>query len=283
MSLETTPDGWRFTAGIGREMRRAVSFLGEDLDALEESSVGYTGPVKCQLAGPWTLAAAIELTSGERALRDPGAAWDIAQALGEAVAGHVADLRRRLPSASAIVVQLDEPGLPAVLAGHVGTASGLSVYRAVDPQTAERVLGHVLTRAAEEGAVPGVHCCAPDVPVTLLRAAGAEFVSLDLAQAADRLDEDLGLAWEAGTGILAGVVPSTGVGRLGDTEGSAPIRALLHRLGLEDDRWLAQLAVTPTCGLAGASPDWTRTALVACRAVGRVLRNDESDGPDDDR
>jgi hypothetical protein len=128
-----------------------------------------------------------------------------------------------------------------------------------------------------------VHCCAPDVPVTLLRAAGAEFVSLDLAQAADRLDEDLGLAWEAGTGILAGVVPSTGVGRLGDTEGSAPIRALLHRLGLEDDRWLAQLAVTPTCGLAGASPDWTRTALVACRAVGRVLRNDESDGPDDDR
>jgi hypothetical protein len=283
MSLETTPDGWRFTAGIGREMRRAVSFLGEDLDALEESSTGYTGPVKCQVAGPWTLAAAIELTSGERALRDPGAAWDIAQALGEAVAGHVADLRRRLPAASAIVVQLDEPGLPAVLAGHVGTASGLSAYRAVDPQTAERVLGHVLARAADMGAIPGVHCCAPDVPVTLLRASGAQFVSLDLLQAGDSLDDDLGQAWEAGTGILAGAVPSTGVGSLGDTQGSAPIRALLHRLGLEDDRWLDQLAVTPTCGLAGASPDWTRTALAACRAVGRVLRHDESDGADDGR
>ena len=47
-------------SGIGREMRRAVSFLGEDLDALEESSAGYAGPVKCQVAGPWTLAAAIE-------------------------------------------------------------------------------------------------------------------------------------------------------------------------------------------------------------------------------
>lgn len=277
MGLETTPDGWRFTAGIGREMRRAVSFLGEDLDALEESAVGYTGPVKVQLAGPWTLAAAIELTSGERALRDPAAAWDIAQALGEAVAAQVADVRRRLPSASAVVVQLDEPGLPAVLAGHVGTASGLSVYRAVDPQTAERVLGHVLSRAADAGAIPGVHCCAADPPVTLLRSSGAEFVSLDLAMAGDALDEDLGLAFEAGIGIMAGIVPSTGVGGLGDTAASASLRALLHRLGMEDDRWLAQVAVTPACGLAGASPDWARTALAACRAVGRVLRHDDDD------
>ena len=46
---------------------------------------------------------------------------------------------------------------------------------------------------------------------------------------------------------------------------------------MEDDRWLAQVAVTPTCGLAGASPEWTRTALAACRAVGRVLRHDEDD------
>lgn len=277
MGLETTPDGWRFTAGLGREMRRAVSFLGEDLDALEESAVGYDGPVKVQVAGPWTLTAAIELASGERALRDPAAAWDIAQALGEAVVGQVADLRRRLPGASAVLVQLDEPGLPAVLAGHVGTASGLSSYRAVDPQVAERVLGHVLARIADAGAVPGVHCCASDPHVPLLRSSGARFVSLDLALVGDAIDEDLGLAFEAGVGILAGVVPSTGVGPLTDTAASASLRALLHRLGMEDDRWLAQVVVTPTCGLAGASPEWTRTALVACRAVGRVLRHDEDD------
>ena len=274
LGLETTPDGWRFTAGLGREMRRAVSFLGH---ALEESAVGYSGPVKIQLAGPWTLAAAIELTSGERALRDPAAAWDIAQALGEAAVDQVTDLRRRLPSASAIVVQFDEPGLPAVLAGHIGTASGLSSYRAVDPQTAERVLGHVLSRVVDAGAVAGVHCCAADPPVSLLRSSGAEFVSLDLAQAGGALDEELGLAFEAGTGILAGVVPSTGVRGLADSEASASLRALLHRLGMEGDHWLAQVAVTPTCGLAGASPDWTRTALAACRAVGRVLRHDEDD------
>jgi len=287
MAVETTPDGWRFAAGIGRDMRMAASYLGEDLDALEEAALGYAGPVKCQVVGPWTMAAAVELPGGERALRDPAAVWDLGQALGEAVRTHVADLRRRLPRASAVVVQLDEPTLPAVLAGRIGTASGLSSYRAVDPQTAERLLGHVMGVAVDAGAVAGVHCCAPDVPVRLLRSSGAAFVSLDIAML-DRpsaLDDALGEAWDAGLGILAGCVPATGSGSLSDTRASAPLRGLLHRLGLDDPAWLDQVAVTPACGLAGASPDWARTALAACTAVGKVLRQDESDerGPGDDR
>ena len=281
LSLETTPDGWRFTSAIGREMRQAASFLGEDLDALEEAAFGYAGPVKCQVVGPWTMSAAVELTSGERALRDPAACWDIAQALGEAVREHVAELRRRFPDAGGVVVQLDEPGLPAVLAGHVGTASGLSSYKAVDPQIAEKVLGHVLSAATGADALAGVHCCAADAPVDLVRASGAGFVSVDILNADDALDQSLGRAWEAGTGLLVGTVPSIGSGALGDTRASAPLRDLLHRLGLDDDRWLDQVAVTPTCGLAGASPDWTRTALAACRAVGRVLRHDETESDDD--
>ena len=278
MGLETTPDGWRFTAGLGREMRRAVSFLGEDLDALEESAVGYAGPVKIQVAGPWTLAAAIELTSGERALRDPAAAWDIAQALGEAVVGQVADLRRRLPSASAVVVQLDEPGLPAVLAGHVGTASGLSSYRAVDPQTAERVLGHVLSRAADAGAVPGVHCCAADAagvaPAVVRGRVRQPRPGAGGGVASTRIS---GWRWRRARASW----PASCRRRVSDgwvtLRPVRSLRALLHRLGMEDDRWLAQVAVTPTCGLAGASPEWARTALAACRAVGRVLRHDDDD------
>lgn len=277
MGLETTPDGWRLTSGIGRQMRAARSFLGEDLDALEETAVGYDGPVKCQVAGPWTMAAAVELPSGERALRDPGAVWDIAQAMAEAVVDHIGDLRRRLPAASAIVVQVDEPTLPAVLAGRIGTASGLSSYRAVDPQQAERILGHVLAAAEAAGAVPGVHCCADDAPIDLVRAAGARFASIDITRISAAGDDGVGRLLESGAGLLAGTVPSTGSERLGDTRASQPLRALLQRLGLEDDRWLAQIAITPTCGLAGASPAWARTALAACRAVGRVLRHDESE------
>lgn len=281
MSMETTPDGWRFASGIGRQMRRAASFLGEDLDALEETAQQYRGPVKCQVAGPWTMSAAVELPTGERALRDPGAAWDIAQALGEAVAAQVADLRRRIPGASSVVVQVDEPGLPAVLAGRIGTASGLSSYRAVDPQDAGRALAHVLDAARTAGAVAGVHCCAADVPFALLRASGAEFVSIDVSLLDSAADEGLGSAWEAGLGILAGTVPSSGAGRLTDTAASAPLRDVMSRLGLESEERLAQVAVTPTCGLAGASPMWARTALAACSAVGRVLRHDEQPEVDD--
>jgi methionine synthase II (cobalamin-independent) len=289
LGLETTPDGWRFARASGREMRRAISFLGEDLDALEQSAVGYAGPVKCQLVGPWTLAAAIELPTGERALRDPAAVWDIAQALSEAIRVHVADIRRRLPLASVVVVQIDEPSLPAVLAGRIGTASGLSSYRAVDVQDAERVLGHVLTAGSSTGAFAGVHCCAEDVPVDLLRTSGAAFVSLDMTalESSPRLDEEIGQVLDDGLGILAGTVPAVGVqthrGELGEERASAPLRAVLHRLGLDDGEWLAQVAITPACGLAGASPQWARAALAACRAAGRIVRDDEVERTEDDR
>jgi methionine synthase II (cobalamin-independent) len=280
--METTPDGWRFTSGVGRQMRRAASFLGEDLDALEETAQSFRGPVKCQLAGPWTLAASIELPSGERALRDPGACADIADALAEAVRQHVADLRRRVPGASAVLVQFDEPGLPAVLEGRIGTASGLSSYRAVDPQVAGRALGTVLGAVTAAGGVAGVHCCATGVPLDLLRTAGAEFVSLDVTLLDEATDQALGRAWESGVGILAGTVASVGAGRLTDAGASAPLRAVMNRLGLTDERAVASVAVTPTCGLAGASPAWARTALTACRAVGRVLRNERADGEPSD-
>ena len=275
LGMETTPGGWRFGGGAGRDMRRAVSFLGEDLDALEETTQGYAGPVKMQVAGPWTLAACVELPSGERVLKDPGAVRDLSQALGEAVREHVAAMRRRVPRASAFVVQLDEPALPAVLAGRIGTASGLSSYRAVEPHAAEQVLASVLESVVDAGAIPGVHCCAAAAPLDLLAASGAGVASIDLLLLDHEGDEALGRWIESGRGLLAGVVASTGSGPLGDARASAPLRNALHRLGLEDERWLAQIAVTPTCGLAGATPSWARTALAACRSTGRVLRHDE--------
>ncbi|MBK9738648.1 MAG: methionine synthase [Actinobacteria bacterium] len=284
LSLETTPMGWRIAGGLGRDARRAQSFLGEDLDAFEESAIGYAGPVKCQVVGPWTMAAAVELPGGERVLRDPSAVWDIAQALGEAVRLHVADVRRRLPKASAVVLQLDEPSLPAVLDGRIGTSSGLSSYRAVDAQEAERVLRQVLDVVGGEGLFGGVHCCAAAPPVDLLRRSGADFVSLDFTLLLDDagLDDEIGTALDNGIGVLAGCVPSVDTERLTEAQASAPLRRVLHRLGLEDSAVLDQVAVTPTCGLAGSSPMWGREALAACRAVGRIVRDDESEGRGDD-
>ena len=277
LGVETTPDGWRIAGHIGRQMRRAASWLGEDLDALEEAAEGYAGPVKVQVAGPWTLCAGIELPGGERVLRDPGASWEIAQALAEAVQMHVADVRRRIPRASAILVQLDEPSITAVLAGRVGTASGLSSYRAVDAQTARRSLEVVIEAGRSNESMVGFHCCAPDAPVDLFRESGAAFVSIDatgLAQ--DRsLDDRLGRAFDAGIGVWLGALPSVGVGPISDVAAARPVTSVLHRLGLASDAWLGNVVVTPSCGLAAANPPYVREVLAACRQVGRGLRDDE--------
>lgn len=164
------PSGWRISDRPGRDTRRARSWLGEDLDALEEFTQGYEGPLKVQAVGPWTLAAALERRGGEAFLGDPGACRDLADSLAEGLRGHLAEVRRRVPGAR-LVVQLDEPSLTAVLRGRVRTASGYRTHRAVDRQIVEATLREVLGAAGETATL--VHTCAPEVPFALLRRAGA--------------------------------------------------------------------------------------------------------------
>lgn len=273
---DTTPTGWRLAGGDVRTMRRARSWLGEDLDALEESAQGYGGPLKIQVAGPWTLAASVELASGERMLRDPGACRELSDALAEAVRAQIGDVRRRFANAQP-VLQLDEPGLPAVLEGRIGTASGLSSYRAVDAPIAGAALRGVLQAATESGALAGVHCCAPRAPIAVMQ--GADFISIDLL--IDHDDDALGHAWESGLGMLLGAVPAAGEQRVGDAKAAQPVLELAARLGITAPERLSQVVVTPTCGLAGASPAWARRALAACQAAARIVRDDQADERDE--
>lgn len=281
--METTPEGWRISGSRGRAMRRGQSWIDQDLDCLEEVASAYTGPLKVQLVGPWTMAASVELRGGERMLRDRGAVDDCAAALAEVTIRLAQEARRRFPHASSILVQVDEPALPGVLAGSIGTASGLSRYPAEDPQRVGRLLGSVLTAAAAATAVPGVHCCAAAPPVALVSEAGARFVSIDVTSLSAVVDEEVGALIEGGRGLIAGVVTTGQPQPRSDAALSAPLRALLHRLGLEDDVHLSSVAVSPTCGLAGVSPATARQALASCTAVGRLMRQDESGGEVDVR
>lgn len=113
------PSGWRIGDRPGRDTHRARSWLGEDLDALEEFTQGYEGRLKVQAVGPWTLAAALELRNGEAALGDPGASRDLAASLAEGLRDHLAEVQRRIPGAQ-IVLQLDEPSSPPCSAGTSG-------------------------------------------------------------------------------------------------------------------------------------------------------------------
>ncbi|QXE34532.1 methionine synthase [Streptomyces sp. GMY02] len=261
------PSGWRIGDRPGRDTRRARSWLGEDLDALEEFTQGYEGPLKIQAVGPWTLAAALELRNGEAALSDPGACRDLTGSLVEGLTGHLAEVRRRVPGAVP-VLQLDEPSLTAVLRGQVRTASGYRTHRAVDRQIVGGALREV---TAVSGGTAVVHSCAPDVPFALLRRAGAAGVSFDFGLLTERDEEQIGEAVEGGTKLFAGIVPGT-EGPLSDPAGSVMgVRTLWRRLGLNPGTLAESLVLTPSCGLAGASPAYAHAAQAHCVRAARSL------------
>ncbi|MET7461599.1 methionine synthase [Nonomuraea sp. NPDC005501] len=270
LPVEVQPSGWRLTGRPGRDHQRAVDHLRRDLDGLEEVGHAYEGPLKVQVCGPWTLAGALELRHGDKVLSDHGAVRDLADSLAQGVAEHIAEVRRRLPGVTEVVLQLDEPGLPGVLAGTVPTASGFGRLAAVEEWRVEASLRRF--------PAPIVHCCAPSVPYDLLRRAGVRGVSVDASLVRRRDEEAVGEAVEAGLLLFLGVVPGTDT-RLPDVGVVAkPAVELWRRLGFPAERLAGQVVLTPSCGLAGASPAYARAALAACRKAARVLRDDPEAG-----
>jgi methionine synthase II (cobalamin-independent) len=269
LPVELYAGRWRVAARAGRDLRRALDLLERDLDRLTEQADGYAGTVKVQAAGPFTLAASLDLPIGGRMLRDPGAVRDLTGSLAEGLRGHVEDVGRRLPAAT-VLLQVDEPSLPAVLAGHVATESGFSAYPPVEAATATTALQEL---AAAAGVPVAFHCCAPAVPLEVFVAAGAVAVSLDLGLV-EKLDP-LGAAIDAGVGLLAGVAPTRppadGTAAPTSKDLAERVRQAWQRLGFPAQRLARQVAVTPTCGLAGAPPEHARAMLTACREAGRRL------------
>jgi len=180
LGADLQPAGWRLTGGgPGLDQRRARSQLGQDLDMLEESLQGFTGHLKVQVTGPWTLAATVERPRGDKVLADHGNRRELAQALAEGVRDHLADVRRRVPGAGPLLLQVDEPALGAVLRAEVPTASGFGRHRAVDRPELSEHLEWLFAAATESGAEPWVHSCAAATPLDLLRGAGARGLSVD--------------------------------------------------------------------------------------------------------
>lgn len=300
MPVELYAGRWRIAPRPGRDLRRTADLLERDLDQLTEQGDGFIGSVKIQAAGPWTLAASVDLPIGGRLLRDAGAVRDLTDSLAEGLRRHVADVRKRLPRAT-VLLQLDEPSLPAVLAGHVLTESGLGAYRPVDGPDAATGLRTVV-EAVDAPVI--VHCCASGVPLQVVRDAGAVAVGLDLSLVTDL--DPLGEALEAGLGLFAGAAPTrppaaapgrTPAGPSTRSPAAAParpvagpstdapadgrvpldkaiaerVRTVWTRLSFPAARLPEQVVLTPACGLAGASPEYVRKVLAGCRDAARRL------------
>ncbi|GIF03030.1 methionine synthase [Actinoplanes siamensis] len=261
MPVQLYAGRWQIASRPGTDLRRTTDLLERDLDQLTEQADGFTGTLKVQAAGPWTLAASLDLPIGGRMLRDPGAVRDLTDSLAEGLRRHVADVRKRVPGAT-VLLQLDEPSLPAVLAGQVPTESGLSAYKAVDgPDAATRLR----TVVEAVGAPVVVHCCAPDLPWQVIRDSSARAAAFDLSLVKDL--DPVGEAIEAGLGLFAGVTPAKPDSR----QIAERVRRLWQRLGFPAARLPRQVVVTPACGLAGASVPYARALLKACHEAGRRI------------
>ncbi|HET7652269.1 MAG TPA: hypothetical protein VFK42_04475 [Acidimicrobiales bacterium] len=248
LHVDLQPSGWRLVPRPGVDERRARDGVRRSLDALEEAAGQWVGPVKVSAPGPWSLGATVELARGEKVLADAGAARDLAGALAEGVAAHVAAVRRAVPAVTDVVVQIDEPLLALVLAGRIKTQSGWSAHPAVDAPVAEELLALVV---AAGGAHAGVRVArAGPVPVGVVQRAGAAWLGYDVVADDTGVDLDaLGDAVDAGLALFLGV------------DDPDPAITLWSHLGFAREQLPDTVVVTPPDGLERTAPSAAERAL----------------------
>jgi methionine synthase II (cobalamin-independent) len=276
LTVDLQPAGWRLTDASSRDHRLAISTLRADLDLLEEHAQGYQGTIKLSVAGPWTLAAMMERPRGDRLLADYGARRDLNQSLAEGIAQLVAELSRRLPDLE-FLIQLDEPLLPAVLAGTIATASGFSRHRSVEPSEVSAAL--ILTFVRLAPTPVAVHCCAPGAPVDLLRTAGVAGVLIDIDQLSSADWDAVAATLEAGQWIGMGALPTDRTphpDQLGPDQVARRVLQPVRDLGLEPPT-AARMVITPACGLASATRDAAVQALRTLRSAARIVTEQLAD------
>lgn len=275
IGIDTVPRGYRIAPGRSSVVRRAVSLLNEDLDALEEAweNAGLRGGnriVKIQAPGPITLAAQLELSGGHRAITDAGAVRDLAASLGEGVAQHRAEVARRLDTT--VVVQFDEPLLPAALLGRLTGVTSLSPVHPVDEPIA---IGLIDDCIATTGAEVVLHSCAADLPWKLLQRSAVHAVSVDASTLSAGDLDGIGEFVESGRTVLLGAVPSTAPAARPTIEEIARAAVTVtDRLGFPRSVLRERIGVTPACGLAGATPEWARIAIELAQKAADAFAED---------
>lgn len=267
LGVELHANGWRLTDNSGRDHRRAQASIRSDLDLLEEVAQGYVGPVKIAAAGPSTLAASLEHPRGDKVIADPGARREVSQSLAEGLAIMTAELRRRLPDLT-VIIQLDEPLLPAVLGGAVPTASGLARHRRVDLPEASASIGAITERLKTSDVETWVHCCAAGVPIDLLRGAGVAAVLVDLDQLVGADWDAIGPALEEGLLLGLGALP-TNRRSTADQVADRVLKSL-RALDLAPEI-TTRTVLSPACGLAGVRVDHAVQALRTLRTAADIV------------
>lgn len=276
IAIDVSPTGYRTTARPGAVVRRARGFLDEDVDAFEEEweRGGHRGSgraVKVQAPGPVTLAAQLELPNGHRAITDSGAVRDLSASLAEGLSQHQAALSRRLDVP--VLVQIDEPSLPAALDGRLAGTSMFSPVHPVDAPTATALLDQC---AEAVGGELLVHCCAADPPWELLRGADIRGIAVDAGYLTDAQALDgLASVLDTGKAVVLGVIPAEApTTPISSDVLATRTAALADKLGFGRAVLRDRIGISAGCGLAGAGLEWARKATELTRKVSDLVDAD---------
>ena len=274
LDADLQPAGWRLGVGSGRDLRRARSLLAEDLDAAEELLADHAGPVKVQVTGPLTLAAQVERARGDKLVsrpRSPTRAGGVARRgtddaprrrpapvrsrradrRADRRTAHHRRARRRHPDRQRI---RPPPHRPATRGRRAAATRGRRHQR-------RRCAVRSCTRAPPM-------CrwrCSPAPASPPCRSISASPSPTTPGPRRSRPARICGRA-SCPPLRLRSRTPSC-------DDGS---RAFFSRLGFDEDVYAPRTVVTPTCGLAGASPAWARRALSLAQGVaGAASRSGE--------
>jgi methionine synthase II (cobalamin-independent) len=275
IGIDTVPRGYRIAAGRSAVTRRAASLLDEDIDALEEAweKAGVQGgsrTVKVQAPGPITLAAQLELPGGHRAITDAGAVRDLAMSLAEGVSAHRAQVARRLDTP--VVVQFDEPSLPAALEGRLTGVTSMTPVHPVDESVATDLLNECVMTVGGEVVL---HSCASGLPWKMLQRSTVHALSVDVSTLTAADLDGVGELVESGRTVMLGVVPSTAPGARPSAEEIAKAAvAVTDRLGFPRSVLRERIGITPACGLAGATLQWARVAIELSQKAADAFADD---------
>ncbi|MBP3044587.1 hypothetical protein KKR91_12535 [Arthrobacter jiangjiafuii] len=298
LAVDVQPHGWRLVPRPGKDHRRAVSLLGQDINALADVAGVEERPgkaLKVSLRGPLSLAAGLYLHSGERALSDAGARRELLQSLAAGAADFVARVREAVPGAD-IIVQLDEPDIADVLGGTIPTASGYRTLRSVPASEVSSAWQQMIEALSGAGAAQtvlrlpeaarsGALRAGAQSPFALALGAGADGAALPAEGLTGRDWEGIAEAVEGGRSIWLGVLPVPG-GDNGNTANTEPrqVKALVQdvlrpwsKIGLPATA-LPALRLTPAGELAEASPSSARRVLSRLTQTAEALTQVAAEG-----
>jgi methionine synthase II (cobalamin-independent) len=125
------------------------------------------------------------------------------------------------------------------------------------------------------GAEVALHCCAGGLPWKALQRSDIHAVSVDVSTLTAADLDGVGDFVDSGRTVMLGVVGTTAPTMRPSAEEVAKAAvAVTDRLGFARSVLRERIGITPACGLAGATPQWARTAVELAQKAADAFAED---------